>query len=208
MSFPLTIGEHVVEDPPALAALVARDAAGPGGSVVVGQRPWEWILALVEQGALPTELAVGLAAALLQQPDAATIAEGARLASALHPSPLDELVVHALGAHDMLVLLQVDPAEPSRSVEDTLLHAAVAVAPLGAADHRAALLERLRNAGLSGLEARVLLTHGELWELRRWLPALRSEGLPSGSEELVAQRVARGDEAGRWLAGQHLADRA
>jgi len=171
---------------------------------VPAQRPWQWVMGLVEADRLERRLAIGLGAALLQHADPVTVAEGARLATALHPSPLDALVVHAVGAHDALLLLQVDPAEPDRSVEDTLLRAAVAVGDLADAEVRRGLLSRLRNAGLPELEAEVLLLHGDLGELRRWVPALQSEGLSEASVARVRRRLTVGDEGARWLAGRHL----
>jgi len=204
MPFPLSIGAHTVAGPPELAALAQGDADGPGGTVVEGQRPAQWVMGLVASGDLERRLAIGLGAALLQHARPATVAEGARLAEALHPSPLSPLVVHALSAHDTLLLLQVDPARPDRSVEDTLLRSAVAVADLRDQGVRGQVLERLRHAGLPELEAEVLLEHGTIEELRRWVPALRSEGLSEAVQERVRARVARGDDGARWLGGQGL----
>jgi hypothetical protein len=144
---------------------------------------------------------VGLAAALLQHPTAVTVAEGARLAIALHPSPLDDLVVLALDAHDPALLLAVDPAGGGASVEDTLLRAAALVARLDDAFLRDKVLTRLRHAGLPELELAVLAAYGDLAELQRWLPALLEEDLGDGGRRRLAARVARDDEGGRWLAG-------
>lgn len=206
MSFPLQIADRTVDSPPELAELVRQDADGPGGSVVPDQRPWEWVMGLVGSSRLDHGLALALGAALLREADPATVAEGARLARALHPSPLDELLVHAVDAHDPLVLLQVDPAEPSRSVEDTLLRAVVELADLRPPAVRGRVLEHLRHAGLPGLEIRVLLRHGDVEDLRRWLPAVLEEGLDEEGLALVGERVAQGDDGGRWLAGRHLLD--
>ena len=206
MSFPLTVGDRVVASPPELAALAQADADGPGGLVVPGQRPVQWILGLVQSGALDAKLAMGLGAALLQNASPVTVAEGARIAVALHPSPLDRLVVLALDAHDATVLLQVDPARPTYSVEDSLLRSAVAVAPLHERFVFDKVLTRVRNAGLPGLELAVLMAHGQLEDLQQWLPALLEEGLDAEDMPHIRERIARGDEGGQWLGAQGLID--
>jgi len=202
MSFPLTIGPHQLASPPELAELVGRDA-DVGGLVVEGQRPSAWLVGLWQEGQLTRDDVLALGAGMLRQPVAGLITEGARLAEALHPSPLGPLVVAAAGAHDPLVLLQVDPALPERSVEDTLLRASVLVGDHSDRAARRSLLRRLRHAGLPDLEGEVLLPHGEVEELRRWWPALQSEGVPEAVEALVAARIAKGDDGGQWLAARH-----
>ncbi len=201
MSFPLAIGSHTLASPPELAELVGRDA-DVGGLVVEGQRPSAWLVGLWQEGQLTRDDVLALGAGMLRQPVAGLIAEGARLAEALHPSPLGPLVVAAAGAHDPLVLLQVDPALPERSVEDTLLRASVLVGDHSDRAARRSLLQRLRHAGLPELEVEVLLPHGEVEELRRWWPALQSEGVPEAVEALVAARIATGDDGGQWLAAR------
>jgi hypothetical protein len=197
MSFPLTAGSHRVEGPAELAGLVRADAAA-GGSVVPGERPSAWLLGL----SLPRDLLVALCAGMLREPDAALVAEGVRLAVALHPSPTDPLVLGLLGHHDPALLLQHDPAQPGRSVEDTALWGAMQVTDLSDDAARAELLRRLRHAGLPQWEAAVLIPHGSLAELQRWWPALVSEGIVADHAEAVAARVARGDDGGRWLASR------
>jgi len=199
MPFPLTVGGRNVASPPELAALAQADAAGAGGTVVAGQRPWQWILGLVQSGALDAKLAMGLGAALLQNANAVTVAEGARVAEALHPSPLGRLVLLALDAHDSALLLQNDPARPDSSVEDSLLRCAVVVAPLDQPGVRERLLTRLRHAGLPDLELIVLLAHGSLDEVRWWMPALLEEELEAHDLVLVRGRAARDDEVAAWL---------
>ncbi len=199
MSFPVTVGGRVVASPPELAALAQADANGPGGTVVPGLRPWQWIVGLVQAGALDPKLAMGLGAALLQNANPVTVAEGARLAEALHPSPLDRLVLLALDAHDAALLLQNDPARPEFSVEDSLLRSAAAVAPLDNDTVRANLLTRLRHAGLPELELIVLLAHGSPTEIALWMPALLEEGLDEQGWMLVRGRAGRDDEVAGWL---------
>ncbi len=199
MPFPLTVGGRTVASPPDLAALAQADARGAGGTVVAGQRPWQWILGLVQGGALDEKLAVGLGAALLQNANPVTVAEGARIAEALHPSPLGRLVLLALDAHDSVLLLQNDPARPEFSVEDSLLRSAVVVAPLDQPTVRERLLTRLRHAGLPELEWIVLLAHGSVDEMRWWMPALLEEDLEEHDVALVRGRAAREDEVAAWL---------
>ncbi|MEQ1565649.1 MAG: hypothetical protein ABMA64_08430 [Myxococcota bacterium] len=183
MSFPLTVGDRVVADPPALAALVRSDCGAASGTVVPGARPAAWVMALVREGRFERRLAIGLAAALIQNPEASTIGEGARLTAALADRVLGPLVVRGLDGHDTALLLEADPGGHGRSVEDSLLAAATAVCDLTDAAVRGPLLERLRNAGLRDLEIPTLLRHGDLDELRRWLPAVLTEAV--GDENLV-----------------------
>lgn len=183
----------LVPDPPALAALVRKDAAGQGGTVVPGKRPAEWLMDLVSEGALDRRLAVGLAAALLQHPEVVTLCEGARLSIRLQEAVLGNVLLRALAAHDMGLLLQSDPHTPESSVEDTLLAAAAATADLADPAVRRPLLERLRHAGLPGLELPILCSHGDEEDLAFWLPAVLAEGLGEAEERLLAARVARND---------------
>src|SRR5687768_2866825 len=78
--FPLPVGDRTVAAPPALATLVRDDCGAESGTVVPGARPNLWIPGLVAEGRLERRLAIGLAAALLQNPEPGTICEGARLA--------------------------------------------------------------------------------------------------------------------------------
>jgi hypothetical protein len=204
MPFPLTLAGRVISSPHELAALAQADAAGEGGSVIPGLRPWQWVLGLVADGSLEPRLAMGLGAALLQNPNPVTVAEGARLAVGLHPSPLDRLVVLALDAHDAALLLQVDPGRPGASVEDSLLRSAVEVAPLDDALTRTTVLTRLRNAGLPALEFQVLMEHGTLADVRRWMPALLEEGLEDEDRPHLQKRIERGDEVAIWLQEQGI----
>ncbi len=199
MPFPLTVGGRTVASPPELAALAQTDADGPGGTVVPGQRPCDWIPDLVASGALELGLARGLGAALLQNANAITVAEGARIARALTPSPLDQLVLMALDVHDVVLLLQNDPARPEFSVEDTLLRSAVEVAPLDDDTTRGKILTRLRHAGLPGLELRVLLDHGRPDEVARWMPALLEEELEEDQLEQLRRRASADDAVAAWL---------
>lgn len=176
MSFPLKVADRQIPDPPALAALVRSDCGAASGTVVPGKRPAEWIVDLVRAGAFEARLAVGLAAALVQNPDAATICEGARLAVALADRVLGPLIRRALDGHETVLLLQADPAAPGASVEDTLLAAAVALCDLADPEVRRPLLERLRHAGLRDLELPALLRFGDAEDLRQWLPAVLTEG--------------------------------
>lgn len=199
MPFPLTVGPVTVPDPPALATLVQGEC-GSAPVRVPGRRPSRWIPELVASGALERRLAIGLAAALLQNPAASTIAEGARLAVALGEPILGPILVRALVDHDTALLLQVDPGAPGSSVEDTLTEAVEAVANLDDEAVRAPFLEVLRNAGLPEREVRVLARHGSAFELETWLPAVLQEPLPEASRALLEERRARGDEGGAVVA--------
>jgi len=199
MPFPLTVGGRTVASPPELAALAQTDADGPGGTVVPGKRPCEWIPELVASGALELGLARGLGAALLQNANPTTVAEGARIAQALTPSPLDQLVLMALDVHDAVLLLQNDPARPEFSVEDSLLRSAVEVAPLDDDATRAKLLMRLRHAGLPELELQVLLDHGSLVEVAHWMPALLEEGVGEEGLGRLRTRASSDDGVAAWL---------
>src|SRR5690606_18277346 len=102
---------------PELVAAVVDDATRGGGTVVAGQRPSEWLVALVEQGAMPIDLAVGLVAAMLQSHrDAASICEAAALAAALRRSELAELLVLSIEALDVGLLLETAPHGQGASV--------------------------------------------------------------------------------------------
>jgi hypothetical protein len=175
MSFPLQVGSLVIPDPPALAALVRRDASTGGGTVVPGMRPAQWVMELVSRGTLERRLAIGLAAALIQHPEPVTVCEGARLSANLGEGVLGAVVLRALAGHDMALLLQTDPQFPDSSVEDTLLMAATHICPLSDPQIRRPLLERLRNAGLPALEIPVLCGHGDAEDLAFWLPAVLAE---------------------------------
>lgn len=200
MSFPLTVGRHTLATPPELADLVRSDAANPG-SVLADQRPAEWVRGLVDAGALEARTAVALAAALIQQADPVTIAEGARLARSLGERALGKLLVAALEGHDTGLLLQVDPAAPGRSVEDALLEASCELADLADPRIRGTLLLRLRNAALPGMELALLCEHGTLDELRSLLPAVFAEGIDDDQVPLLVRRVLRGGDAARVLLG-------
>jgi hypothetical protein len=184
VTFPLTVGDRTLADGPALAALV-RDAAG------------------LDRGE-----AVALATALLAHPDAATVCEGARLASALGERALAGALLSALTSLDTALLMQVDPGRAGESVEDTLLLLAATLADLDDDAVRRDLLERLRNAGLPHAELRVLCEHGDAEDLRTWLPAVLTEDLGDDERDALARRVARGDEGAevvRALAADVLA---
>jgi hypothetical protein len=194
MPFPLKVGDHDVPDPPALAALVRRDAGPVSGGVIAGKRPHQWLAELVATGALEHRLAVGLAAALLQHPVAETVCEGARLAVGLADRVLGTVLLRALEAHDTALLLRADPADPASSVEDVLLGAAAGLCDVSDEAVRGPLLERLRHAGLPRLEVPILAAWGTVHELRTWLPAVLAEGVTDAGVASLAERVARGDE--------------
>ncbi|MBW1881732.1 MAG: hypothetical protein JRI25_00165 [Deltaproteobacteria bacterium] len=195
MPFPLTLAEHTWKDGPELLAAVLADAKAGGGQVVAGHGPSHWLGDLVDQGALEPELAVGLVAALLQQRgDAGAVSEAARLAVQLGRDELGELVVMSLDAFDTALLLTADPLHSGASVEDALLTAAVQLADLAIPEMRAQLLPRLRNAGLTGLECQLLAQHGDENEIRLWLPAVLTEGLPDGASGALVEGLARGGE--------------
>jgi hypothetical protein len=200
MSFPLQVGSVLVPDPPALAALVRRDASPGGGTVVPGLRPAQWVMELVTSGALERRLAIGLAAALIQHPEPVTVCEGARLSANLGEGVLGAVVLRALAGHDMALLLQTDPQFPDSSVEDTLLGAATRICQLSDPQVRRPLLERLRNAGLPALEIPVLCAHGDLEDLAFWLPAVLAEGVSEREMWLVADRIRRDPEAAPVIA--------
>lgn len=196
MPFPLTFGERSFADPAALAAFVREEALSP----TLSQRPCDWVPTLVRDGALEARLATALSAAFLQHPEPATICEGARLAVRLGDPVLGPILMRALGEHDTALLLQPDPADADRSVEDTLLHAAPRVVDLADPQMRRPLLEALRNAGLPDEEIGVLARHGDAADLRQWLPAVLAEGLSDEHRALLEER-ARGEDESAAVVG-------
>lgn len=194
MPFPIRVGDRELPDPPSLAALVRADAGPASGTVVPGQRPNAWIVGLVDAGALERRLAIGLAAALLQHPEAATVCEGARLAERLGERLLGGVIVRALAAHDTALLLQVDPGGAGESVEDTLLRVAPRLADLSDPAVRRPLLERLRHAGLPAIEVPLLCEHGDAEDLRTWLPAVLAEGVGVAELDALGRRLLRDDD--------------
>ncbi|MCA9488831.1 MAG: hypothetical protein KC621_02890 [Myxococcales bacterium] len=196
MPFPLIVGDRSFEDPAALAAFVREESLAP----TLPDRPCDWVPELVRQGVLEERLATALSAAFLQHEEAATICEGARLAVRLRDPVLGPILMRALLEHDTAVLLQPDPAEADRSVEDTLLHAAPRVVDLADPDLRRPLLEALRNAGLPEEEVPVLARHGDAVDLRQWLPAVLAEGLSEEHRALLEERARGEDESAAVIA--------
>jgi len=195
MPFPVTWGSRTWNDGPTLLADVGTDACEGGGAVVDGQPPCRWVAAMVQDGALERELAVGLVAALLQRRDqAAALAEAARLAVALEGHELADLVFLALDAFDTGLLLTADPLQPGASVEDALLRAAWSLADLSDPALRARLLPRLRNAGLTDLECIALVNHGDPDEIRTWLPAILVETVPPDAVEALIGALSHREE--------------
>lgn len=188
MSFPVTWKERSWADGPSLLNDVVQDARA-------GRAPSRWLAAMVEQGALPKDLAVGLVAALLQRRDeAGAVTEAARLAGRLGHVELGELLLMSLDAFDTGFLLTADPLLPGQSVEDALLRAAGVVVDLSDDTARARLLPRLRNAGLSGLECTALVRHGTADEIRTWLPAVLIEGVPESAMDTLVDALADREE--------------
>ena len=186
MSFPLTLPRLVVDDPPALAKAVLADAEACGSTVVEGLLPHQWLSQLVDDGTLPRNLALGLVAVMVQSGQPTAVAEGARLAGILRDEPLARLLDLALQGLDAGLLLHADPTGIHSSVEDAVLEAWLAVAPLHEDEVRARALTKLRFAGLPELEFRVLAQHGNALELTTWLPAVAAEGLPASAPEVLA----------------------
>lgn len=182
--------------PRALALLVLRDAEH-GSTVLRGQRPADWLPALVRSGRVPRAIAIEICAGLLERTEAYAVAEGARLAASLGGAYLGARVLHALEQGDTALLLQVDRG--GRSVEDALLASAVAIADLSDDGVRGGLLECLRFAARPHLEARVLCSAGTPDEVARWVPALLEEPLDPATLALLGARARRDDEVGRAL---------
>jgi hypothetical protein len=192
VGFPVTIAGRQLASPAALAQLVRTDAAAGGSTVVPGCGPSTWLLGV--DGLSRREL-VGLAAALVALPEAASIAEGARLAVAVGDSALGPLLLQAVASHDVGLLLAPDPPGGG-AVEDALLQAAAAVADLRDRDRRDALLTQLRQAGRTDLELLILLAHGSAEELAHWLPAVLVEGGAIEPDQLAQlTALAAGDDA-------------
>lgn len=194
MPFPLTIGDLTAVDAPSLGQLVLADCRAGGGSVVAQQRPSRWVMDLVRDGTLDASLAIGLSAGLLQSNEAGPLAEGARLAQQLGDAKLGEMIGLLLDVLDVGILLTRDPLRGDRSVEDTLLIAWADLADAEDPEIRAALLTRLRNAGMGELETGVLVRRGTPHEIRTWLPAIAHEGVPRGAATAIAAGLARGGE--------------
>lgn len=194
MPFPLTLAGRTISTPPQLASFVISDAQAGGGTVVPGQVPSRWVMDLVRAGQLEEPLAVGLAAALLRTEQPGALTEGARLAGQLKHPRLADMLAAAVSSHDVGLLLHPDPVVAGASVEDALLRAWANVADLARPDVRGSMLERLRNAGLTDVEVRVLGAHGTPEEIRRWLPAVFAEGAPRGVGEGLSTALSRGGE--------------
>lgn len=192
MPFPIRVGNRTYANAPSFAAAVTTDAKSGGGTVVSGRLPSHWVVDLVRAGALEADIAVGLAAALIRARDAASVCEGARLAALLGDRKLAELLPVALAGHDTGLLLHADPVMPGQSVEDALLRAWAVVAPNEDAATRGDLLDKLRHAGLTDVEAHVLAVFGTADEIRRWLPVVLIEGLPRGATDSLARGFLRG----------------
>lgn len=135
---------------------------------------------LLKAGLLDSDLVAALVAALLQAPAAGAVAEGARLAMYVDHPRIRQLFPAALDAQDIGQLLHADPVMKGRSVEDALLTAWAHLAPLHEPAVRAPMLERLSNAGLVEVEARVLATFSDGDEIRVLLPVIFLEGVPDG----------------------------
>jgi hypothetical protein len=192
VNFPLRVGDQVLHSAPELGALARADCRD-GGGVVPGRRVWQWVLQLVLQGTVDRGSAAALAAGLIRIPDAATIAEGARLAGALAEPAVADLLIAALGRHDTGLLLQPDPGDPGSSVEDTVLRSIVVVADLADPVLRRDILERLRNAALRAEETAVLCKWGDTHEISTWMPAILTEGVPAAARGEVESRAAKSD---------------
>lgn len=82
MSFPLQIGQHIVEDAPELSLLAAQDARAGGGTVFPGEGPETWVLRL------PIEryLLVGFAMGCVRTSQRELVLCGARIAARLKES--------------------------------------------------------------------------------------------------------------------------
>jgi hypothetical protein len=205
--FPIQLGALSVATPAQLGA-VARDDARAGGTVIPGKRVFEWAHSLVASGDLDRAGCAGLCAALLRHGDAATIAEGARLAALLGARELGPLILHALEGHDTGLLLEPDPIEPTRSVEDALLRSAASLVDLADPVVREAVLVRLRNSALRAEEARVLATWATPAEIAAWMPALLVEGFPAEARDALDARLAAGGDGAAALGAALGASRA
>lgn len=196
MSFPLSFQGHTFATAPALAQAVTADAEAGGGSLFPGQCPPQWLLEMREQGLVETGLLVALAGHLLAARQPATAAVGARLTVVLDHPELVRMLSLALEGHDLGLLLQLDPLDPEHTIEDTLLDAAAATA--GHAPDTAALLTRLRNAGLPHLELAVLCEHAAEEQVRAYLPAaLRDhQGDPGALLDTLSTRM---PELSEWI---------
>jgi hypothetical protein len=173
--FPIQQDTLRFEDGPALLAGVEADATAGGGTLVDATPPHTWVATLVQSKALEAGEAVGLAAALIQRGNAASVCTGARLALSLEEASLGALLLHALDSLDVGELLTLDPFDKANSTEDTLLHCAHQLVDVSNIHQRHALLTHLRRAGLVELEFGLLAAHGSSSEIRLWLPAILEE---------------------------------
>ncbi|MFT6146904.1 MAG: hypothetical protein ACJAZO_003260 [Myxococcota bacterium] len=184
MPFPATIDDKTFATPQELAAAVMHRAQH--------QPDTDHLLAqAAHAGVLSRDEAVGLCAALIQTGRPITVAVGARLAKRLNDPALCGLLLLAHTALDMGTLLQT--AGNNTSVEDLLLGAAAALAA-DHADHRADVLQRLRNTGQGGDEIRLVARHGTAKEIAQSLPSVLLEGLPADTAESIAAGLKRGGE--------------
>lgn len=189
MPFPVELDGHTFSRPPDLAVWVF-DGARAGGF------PERALARAAREGRLSRDEAVGLCAALVQTADPPVVVCGARLAAAVGEPTLARLLAVAVEALDVGTLLSL--ADDGRSVEDHLLEAAAALLTEDDAA-RAALLPRLRHAGLGAAEVRVLATRATAAELRALLPAALLEGLPPGTADALAAGLDREDEVAEAL---------
>lgn len=200
MPFPLTFAERTFDAPPDLAGAALDDIENGGGTVVSGENPSDWIATLAARGPEERRVAVALCAAFLQSRRPGAVAEGSRLALALQHADLGALLPFALDGHDLGLLLHADPLNPEQSVEESLLRAWAGLANLSDAEDRARLLARLRHASLPQLEMTVLASHGSAAEIRRWLPAVLSDGAPDQAIEIFCDGLTRSEPEAEALA--------
>lgn len=189
MKFPLEVGEATFDSPMHLARAVLTDARTGEATLPGADSPSAWLLMCLEDGTLEPDMVRGLAATLIQARLPGALTEGARVAAGAKMPEFADLIRLALDAHDVGLLLSPDPFFSESSVEDVLLEAWVSLAPVADPEVRAALLGRLRHAGLPRQELQVLLTSGDEDELDRWMPAVLSEGLDDHQIDALAQTI-------------------
>jgi len=191
MPFPLTIDDTTLATPTDLMRrvleLLTADKQADAS---------KWLTALHPEH-LDTQDLTALTAALATRPEPSALCTAAHLTLHLKDDRLGALLLQACLGVDLGTLLTPASATSDASIEDVLLKAVVATAPLDTLDLRTRLLERLRGAGHSQLEVEILANHGTPPEIIDALPGILAEGtrLTQTQSERLIQRTAEDPES-------------
>ena len=190
--FPLTIAGVLFSSPAALRERVEAELRRGRSPLVEGQSPAVWLANAVRTGEMSHALCRSLAAALLSGGRYREVVEAARLAVLLDMGELAPMLHHAVEGLDVALLLRRVAVGRDDSVEDELLRAWAAIEPGEDPLRVAALLRRLREAGLRALEIQVLGRSGTPELVEEHLPPILEEPLGSADVEALASLLIRG----------------